>query len=139
MLFCSVFVLGMIPLILFFLIRFINDNNILIKFRVHNVSVSAFNIISSKITGEWDCQLFVRNPNKFNVSHSSFTSSMSYKYIYEDVVQKSIPPFSLPKKSEMLMNITFVTRDVNFSSKDEVLRRLEAEMNNSSGEFFTVF
>ncbi|KAM7522537.1 hypothetical protein LguiA_012439 [Lonicera macranthoides] len=114
-----------------------NHKEVLIKFRVFNVAVSAFNITSSKITGEWACQFFIRNPNKFNVSYSSFTSTLSYKY--EDIAQKSIPPFSLPKKSEMILNIIYVAKDVDFSNKEAALRRLEAELDSGDVTFSPYF
>lgn len=43
-----------------------------VNFEVKNVTVSSFNINSSRITGEWDCQFLIENSNKHAFTYSFF-------------------------------------------------------------------
>lgn len=92
------------------------------EFRVDSLSVSNFNISSSLVSGNWDVQFTVRNPNKkITVKYDRIDADVFYKS--EGLASTTLPPFSQGKRNETKVRATFgaigtyvddwVVRDVN--------------------------
>lgn len=81
------------------------------QFHVDSLSVSGFNISSSQVTGNWDVQFAVRNPNKkLSVYYDHIEASVYYRNAL--LSQKTLPPFKQGTKNQTALRATLVADSI---------------------------
>nr|XP_043632884.1 NDR1/HIN1-like protein 1 [Erigeron canadensis]XP_043632885.1 NDR1/HIN1-like protein 1 [Erigeron canadensis]XP_043632886.1 NDR1/HIN1-like protein 1 [Erigeron canadensis]XP_043632887.1 NDR1/HIN1-like protein 1 [Erigeron canadensis] len=79
------------------------------EFRVNSLSVSNFNASSnSLVSGNWDAQLMVRNPNsKITLYYDQIEAAVFYKA--ESIAETTVAPFVQGKKNETAFGAKFAS------------------------------
>ncbi|KAL8147937.1 NDR1/HIN1-like protein 10 [Apium graveolens] len=102
------------------------------EFRVDSLSVSNFNISSSLLSGNWDVQFTVRNPNKkITVKYDRIDADVFYKS--EGLASTTLPPFSQGKRNETKVRATFGA--IGAYVEDWVVRDVSGDRGKGSVKF----
>lgn len=76
------------------------------EFRVDSVTVTNFNLSTTLITGNWDVQFTVRNPNnKITLTYDQILARVLYKS--GALSETMVPPFVQGKRNETAVRATF--------------------------------
>ncbi|XP_010262977.1 PREDICTED: protein YLS9-like [Nelumbo nucifera] len=76
------------------------------EFRLNSASVSSFNVNATQVTGDWNLDFTVRNPNKkMSVYYDHIESTFYYRGA--QLSDTFVAPFSQGKKNETTMQVKF--------------------------------